>query len=120
MTIPQLKSVTFGITVEDLDAATAWYTRLLGVEPEIEPDQGIIEFCLLPGVWLQLSEGAASTIQGGASINLQVADIEAGREALKRMGIKAGPVERIEDVVALCDFSDLDGRPLSLVQVLGA
>lgn len=118
MTIPQLKSVTFGITVEDLDAATAWYVRLLGVQPEVEPEEGIVEFCLLPGVWLQLSEGG--TIQGGASINLQVANIDEGREALERLGIKAGPVERIPDAVALCDFSDLDGRPLSLVQVLGS
>jgi len=58
MAVPTLKSVTFGIGVSDLDASRTWYKILLGIDPEVDFEQGIVEFRLLPDTYLQLSQAS--------------------------------------------------------------
>ncbi len=105
-------SVTIGVPVRDLDAARAWYERVLGKVADIEPDPGIVEFEVHPGSWLQLYVGDRTVFRIG------VKDVEAARDRLVTMGIGVGPIERVEGVIAFVEFSDPDGNHLSLYQVL--
>ncbi len=98
--------------MRDLDVARAWYGRVLGKVTHIEPAPGILEFEVHPGSWLQLHEGDQAVFRIG------VKDLEAIRDRLVTMGIEVGPIERVEGVIAFCDFSDPDGNHLSLYQVL--
>lgn len=112
------KSVTFGFPVKNVVECVHWYQRVLGHGPEIEPEPGTVEFQLLPGCWLQLYSPESD---GGVDwgIRLQVEEIESARARLVDLGIEVGPIQRFENIVAVCDFHDLDGNELSLVQVLG-
>jgi lactoylglutathione lyase len=109
----QTTSVTTGIPVRDLGAAQAWYAALLEHEHELEPAEGLAEFEVHPGSWLQLDEGAAEP-----AFRFGVPDIEATRERLVGRGIDVTPIETVEGVVKYCDFQDPDGNQLSLYQAL--
>jgi catechol 2,3-dioxygenase-like lactoylglutathione lyase family enzyme len=106
-------SITVGLPVRDLDAARGWYERVLGRVADIEPVPGIVEFEVHPGSWLQLHDGDQTVFRIG------VKDVGAARSRLLQSGIEVGPVERVEGVIAFCEFSDPDGNRLSLYQVLG-
>ena len=93
-------SVTIGVSVRDVDAARAWYERVLGKVADIEPDPGIVEFEVHPGSWLQLYIGDRTVFRIG------VKDVEAARDRLVTMGIGVGPIERVEGVIAFVEFSD--------------
>ena len=105
-------SITVGLPVSDVKAARAWYQRVLGKVADIEPVEGIVEFEVHPGSWLQLHDGDQTAFRIG------VEDLEATRNRLLTSGIEVGPIERVEGVIAFCDFSDPDGNHLSLYQVL--
>lgn len=112
----RLTSVTVGIPVTDLAAAAAWYRRLLYARAEIEPADGIHEFDVLPGCWLQLSEGKTSGPEHLFQIGVE--DLEAARRRLLSLGIAVAEPERVNGVIAFCDFADPDGNRLSLYEVL--
>ncbi|HJV04616.1 MAG TPA: VOC family protein [Actinomycetota bacterium] len=111
-------SVTVGIPVADLEEAIRWYTRLLDAGSDIEPVEGVVEFEVRDGFWLQLFEGAGGS--GEAVIRLGVLDIDAARERLVGIGLEVGEIERIPNVIAFCDLMDPWGNGLSLYQVLPA
>lgn len=51
-----MRTVTFGIPVRDLAAATPWYQKVLQVgEPDLNPAEGVAEFNL-GKFWLQLED----------------------------------------------------------------
>jgi catechol 2,3-dioxygenase-like lactoylglutathione lyase family enzyme len=108
-------SITVGFLVSDLAEAIRWYTALLDAEPDLEPVEGIAEFEVREGFWLQLSEGSGGS---EAVLGLGVRNVDAARERLVGMGIPVGEVERIPGVIAFCDFTDPWGNGLSLYQVL--
>jgi hypothetical protein len=112
----QTTSVTVGIPVGDLADATAWYGRLLEAEPDIEPVEGILEYEVRDGFWLQISEGERGS--GEAVIRFGVRDIEAARGRLIEAGIEVGDVERIDGLIALLDFVDPWRNNLGFYQVL--
>ncbi len=109
-------SITVGIPVGDLDDATAWYGRLLEAEPDIKPVEGILESEVRDGFWLQLFEAEGGS--GEAVVRFGVREIEAATGRLREVGIEVGEVERVEGVIAFCDFADPWGNVLSLYQIL--
>jgi predicted enzyme related to lactoylglutathione lyase len=117
MAAPTLTSVTIGLPVASLPDASAWYGRLLGRSADLEPVPGIEEFEPVPGCWLQLFEGASGSGYE-CVVRFGVSDIEAARARLVGFGIPVGPIERVEGVIAFCDFTDPWGNQLSLYQVL--
>ena len=109
--------MTVGVPVPDLGEARAWYTRVLGREPDLAPVPRIVEFEVVPGSWLQLVErppaGEAAWV-----FRIGVGDIEAERTRLLALGVGVDPVERIEGVIAYCDYRDPYGNRLSAYQDL--
>jgi predicted enzyme related to lactoylglutathione lyase len=85
---------TISYFAEDLDAAKAWYTELLGVEPYFEVPGGYIEFRIgdykhelgiVKGSWAPHDMGAAP---GGEIMYWHVDDLDASIERLKALGAK--------------------------------
>jgi catechol 2,3-dioxygenase-like lactoylglutathione lyase family enzyme len=113
-----VRSATFGIRTRDLAGARAWYERVLGRPPDFLPADGVYEWRLAPGAWLQLLEGEPSVTGTGQIARLGVAEIAAARAALEAAGARVGDVTTIPDVVALCDVEDPFGNGISLYQDL--
>jgi hypothetical protein len=111
-------SVTIGMPVGRMDEAVNWYAELLDTGPDIEPVEGIVEFEVREGIWLQLFEGRGGS--GKAVLGFGVRNVDAARERLVGMDIPVGEVERIPGVIAFCDLTDPWGNRLSLYQVLAA
>jgi len=109
----EIESVTVGLPVGDLEEASGWYGRAFDLaEPDLRPVEGVVEFQLGP-IWLQL--GVASTERTGAEVVVRVgvADAAAEHARLRRLGIAAGPVERVPGAVDYFDFRDPYGNVLS-------
>ena len=74
--------VTVGVPVPDLDAAVAWYAKLLGRDLErLDPIEGMVELRVASGMWLQLfCEGQWPPLNrcriGGCARNSQLATFE--------------------------------------------
>jgi catechol 2,3-dioxygenase-like lactoylglutathione lyase family enzyme len=113
-----VRSATFAIRTRDLDAARDWYARVLGRPPDLVPDDGVYEWRLAPGAWLQLVAGEPSPVGTGQMARLGVADIGAACAALEAAGARVGDVTTIPDVIAFCELDDPFGNALSLYQDL--
>ncbi len=69
--------------VDDIEAATAWYARLLGVEPT--PYEAPY-FKLDSGAYLILGQAAPGTGRGGTGVWFAVDDVDAAFAELKAQG----------------------------------
>jgi catechol 2,3-dioxygenase-like lactoylglutathione lyase family enzyme len=110
-------SITIGIPVSDIGEAVRWYQRVLEIDRGIEPVPGVHESEVFPGCWLQLFQGGT----GGSEhvVRVGVEDIDAERRRLLSLGVALADTERVEGVIAFCDFADPDGNRVSLYEVLG-
>ncbi|MGV3487529.1 MAG: VOC family protein [Tuberibacillus sp.] len=70
--------VTIQIRVTDYEQGRKWYETLLKKKADFIPHGGFSEWELIPGCWLQVSEGEPA--QGTGSLRLGVMNIEAERE----------------------------------------
>ena len=52
-------------------------------------------------------------------VRVGVEDIDAERRRLLDLAVAVEDTERVEGVIAFCDFADPDGNRLSLYEVLG-
>ncbi|UOQ42881.1 VOC family protein [Halobacillus salinarum] len=69
--------MTNQIRVPDMKAGRKWYETLLQAEPDFIPHEGIAEWEIVPGSWLQLSEG--TPCEGSGPLRLGVTNIEGER-----------------------------------------
>ncbi|MGQ4268620.1 VOC family protein [Nocardiopsis changdeensis] len=111
--------VIVDLPVRDLQAATAWYTRVLGHGPSGEPSPTDVEFDLRDGVSLLLTTGDEDAERAGAEVLLGVGDLDAERSRLADAGIGTGERQEIEGAPAWSDFESPEGHLLGLVQQLG-
>jgi predicted enzyme related to lactoylglutathione lyase len=110
-------SITVGIPVSDIGEAVRWYQRVLAIDFGIEPVPGVHEFEIRQGCWLQLFRGEPSGTEH--VFRFGVEDIESQRSRLLDLGVAVTDIERVEGVIAFCDFADPDGNRLSLYEVIG-
>jgi predicted enzyme related to lactoylglutathione lyase len=110
--------VTFTLRTRELDGARDWYGALLGRSPDLEPADGVFEWRLTPGAWLQLVDGEPARAGRGQLMRLGVADIEAAAAELAAAGARVGEMTTIPGVIAFCDAEDPFGNPLSLYEDL--
>jgi predicted enzyme related to lactoylglutathione lyase len=110
-----ITSITVGIPVSDLATSSHWYSQVFELTgPSIEPVEGIAEY-EIGGCWLQLIEEGSKP--GGGVFRVGVADVEAERGRLERLGIEIGPTEQVESMLTYFEFDDPDGNHLSFYTV---
>jgi len=111
--------VTVSIPVQGVSDAARWYKRLFGEVHQIEPATDIIELEITKGVWLQLTQEENPQEESNKHVlRLGVTDIEKTVTNLKALGIQVGTINRIEHLIAWCNFQDPYGNRLSLYQYL--
>jgi CreA protein len=116
-----MKVTVSWFSTKDFEQTKAFYSEVLGLN-EIFATQGWAEFAEARG---DASIGLASNPQAGkepgATIVLQVADIEAERRRLEARGVKfEGKTEEIPGIVKLATFRDPSSNRLQLAEPLMA
>ncbi|MER5741822.1 VOC family protein [Streptomyces sp. NPDC002225] len=95
------------MTVTDLDAATAWYTALLGRGPDARPMRGLIEWHLSDTYGIQV--WAEPDRAGHSTVVLDESDLEGRLTRLAHAGIRHdGP--RTTDTSRVLTLTDPDGN----------
>ena len=94
----EIESLTVGLPVADMPKALEWYRRLLGDRKEICPTEGVMEFELMPGFWLQLFK-SESPPHSQLIVRIGVADIEGEYKRLMFMRIVTCPIETVLGIV---------------------
>ena len=96
-----------GIMVHDLDAAVAWYEKLLDRPPDRRPMEGLAEWRMHDGAWIQVYEDKQRA--GFSSVTFAVHGFEQQLDELKA---KAIPVESTtsSDYVKTATVQDPSGN----------
>ena len=113
----EIKSVTIGIPVTNMDNATKWYRSLLGNVEEMEPAPGVWEFSLTPTTWLQLFE-VKNSQSNPTVVRFESSDINASHELALKISKEVTEIESVPEVVSYFDFKDPFGNSLSFYELL--
>ncbi len=113
----EIRSLTVGVPVPNLDEATEWYRKLLGERNEINPAPGVREFEVLSECWLQLFE-FRNTARSESIFRMGITDIARQHERISNLGIEPSPIETVPGVVRYFNFCDPYGNRLGFYQVL--
>lgn len=106
-----------GVPVSDLEAATDWYTRFFGREPDMKAGKEIL--------W-DVDEHATLFIEpkperaGSGRITLVAAGLDALLERLAEVGIGYGSIETYDNGVRHVDVPDPDGNALAFAELPNA
>ncbi len=104
-----------GLVVSNRDEAAAWYERLFGKPPEFLPNES-------EAVWQVANTASvyllADAQRAGRSIMaLNVDDLEARLEDIRKRGIECDPPDEIPGSGLKCVIRDPDGNEISLLQI---
>jgi catechol 2,3-dioxygenase-like lactoylglutathione lyase family enzyme len=102
------------VATRDYATARAWYSRILGRDPDLEPVDGVAEWQLTATAWLQLVEDADRA--GKSAVRFGVSDLAAQITELNDAGIATGEPIVIADMVTVVDIADPDGNEVSYVE----
>lgn len=106
-----VKSVTIGLPVSNLEEAANWYEKLLMSDEKITPVEGVIEY-QIGSDWIQLFEEKMTISEN--VLRLEVEDLDTEFERLKTLGVIVdGVIEDVPGIIRYLDFSDPDGNKLS-------
>jgi hypothetical protein len=110
--------MTIQVRVMDFHEGQQWYQTLFKREPDFIAHEGFIEWEVIPGCWLQVSEGTPT--KGSGPIRFGVKDIEEERERLmNELTIEAFEVYSREGVpVKWGTFQDPWGNLLGVYEYL--
>lgn len=111
------KSVIAVIPVKDHVAAVAWYGSWIGRDADVVPMDGVAEWNLAGGGWLQVAldpEHAGST-----TVVVGVVDADAQHASLAAAGVATGDVQDL-GFIKLVEAVDPDGNKIVFVQETGA
>jgi|EndMetStandDraft_7_1072992.scaffolds.fasta_scaffold149711_2 catechol 2,3-dioxygenase-like lactoylglutathione lyase family enzyme len=108
-----IRNVLAGVAVKDLDAATAWYGKLIGCPPHSRPMAELAEWEFARGGWLQVFEDAARA--GSSSVTFAEDDLDGRLAELKKLGIGIGQTSE-SDYVRVAIIADPDGNQLVFAQ----
>lgn len=108
-----LTSVVSVLSVRDHAAATAWYRSWIGREADVVPVEGVAEWQLTAGGWIQVALDPERA--GGSTVVVGVLDVVAQRQVCVDAGITVGDVLDY-GVVKLVEVADPDGNKVVFVQ----
>ncbi|MFG2196033.1 VOC family protein [Streptomyces sp. NPDC048639] len=100
--------------VRDIETAVAWYERLTGRPADRRPMDGLADWHISPGGWIQVfvsPEHAGSTL-----LNLVVEDLDTALTEIADRGLTAGPVEHGGRTVRFAALHDPDGNRITLIE----
>ncbi|WP_430607191.1 hypothetical protein IGJ55_000327 [Enterococcus sp. AZ170] len=106
-----VKSITVGLPVSNLEASACWYEKLLMSDEKINPVEGVIEYPV-GSIWIQLFEEKMNVSEN--VLRLEVEDLDTEFERLKTLGVIVDEaIEDVPGIIRYVDFSDPDGNKLS-------
>lgn len=114
MPIRNFVSTLPALTVPDLAAVQEWYVALLG-EATVVPDEGVLEWEVAPGHWIQLAEEKGHECAG--SVIVETADVAELHASLLSEGFEVGDIVDYE-VVKFAELTDPAGNTLQFVEVV--
>jgi hypothetical protein len=82
--------ISYQVRVGNIEEGRKWYETLLKKAPDFIPHEDFFEWEIIPGTWLQVSEGTPA--EGSGPLRFGVKDIEAEREIVVRE-LKVEPFE---------------------------
>lgn len=114
-----MKVTVSWFSTKDFEQTKKFYSDVLGLK-EIFGTQGWAEYAESAGdVSIGLAANPHAGKEPGATIVLQVADIEAERKRLEARGVKfVGKTEEVPGIVKLATFRDPSANRLQLAQSL--
>jgi catechol 2,3-dioxygenase-like lactoylglutathione lyase family enzyme len=108
-----LNDICAVVATRDYATARAWYSRIMGRDPDLEPVDGVAEWQITATAWLQLIEDADRA--GKSAVRFGVNDLAAQIAELNDAGIATGEPVVIADMVTVVDVADPDGNEVSFV-----
>lgn len=91
--------MTVQIRVSDFTKGHQWYKTLLKREGDLIPHDGFVEWEIISGCWLQVSEGTSA--KGSGPLRLAVKDLVAERDrVMKELNIEYFEIHSREEVGA--------------------
>ncbi|MDR7072454.1 VOC family protein [Fictibacillus barbaricus] len=110
--------MTYQVRVSNFNEGLKWYKSLLNKDPNFTPHEGFAEWELIPGCWLQVSEGAPS--DGSGPLRLGVISIEDERDRmLQELNVKSFEIYSREEVpVKWATFNDPWGNRLGFFEYI--
>jgi len=108
-----LVSVVSVLPVADHAVAVKWYKKWIGRAPDVMPMDGVAEWQLAPGAWIQVALDANAA--GRSTVVVGVRDVEAQRSACATAGIAVGAVSDY-GFVRIAEAIDPAGNKVLFVQ----
>ena len=103
-----------GIAVADLDAAIEWYERLLGVPPDMAPNETERTWRLTGESWIYV---VADPERAGKSlVTVMVDDLDERMAGMEARGIEVGEIETINERTRKVGILDPAGNLISFGQ----
>lgn len=115
MAIFDIKGTAHVFKVSDFETSLAFYQKWLG-EPDEIPDEGMAEWQLTAGAWLQL-DSSESVGVGQSALVIEVEKLEMVRQSLQDLGLEVGEVVDY-GFIRVSDLADPDGNRISLVEMV--
>lgn len=114
----EIFEMTIQVRVSNIMEGQMWYETLLSKKPDFIPHEGFAEWELIPGCWLQVTEGILT--EGNGPLRLGVTNIEAERNRLvKQLKIDRFEIYSRQEVpVKWGTFTDPWGNRLGLFEYL--
>ncbi|MDF3301399.1 VOC family protein [Streptomyces tropicalis] len=100
--------------VREIEAAAAWYERLLGRPADRRPMPGPADWHVTASAWIQVYESPEHA--GSTLLNLVVADLDAEIAEPARRGIECGPVSTGGVRARFAAVHDPDGNRVTLLE----
>lgn len=117
--VNEIRSVTIGLAVTDLEKAIVWYRQLLGNPEELEPVPGVHEFRITSSAWLQLFQ--QERIEGkSAVLRFESSNIQESHQLALKLGSEVGDIILVPEAVRYFEFCDPFGNMLSFYEMLVA
>ena len=114
-----VRGLTIAVHAGDRSEALAFYSALIGRDPDLGPDPDFYEWEISPGAWLQLATGRAGIRPSSFRLRLQVDDIDKSVAVLRSRGFDIGEVKRLPGMATFANLQDPWGNPLGIYQDLG-
>ncbi len=103
------------INARDFDAQTAWWTTLIGRDPDRKPMPSCREWDLAPAVLFQVLD---SPDNGPTDVSLRIDNLAAEIARLRKANIDVPDPEKVEgfDTLRLSAFTDPEGNKVNLLE----